>query len=184
MNAKNKQTHDKRRIFAFSLQSSCDVSHFMSRADEEQYKGTLDTKDCQVIAERFGFLDIHSVSVALSVKMVAKNSFVVKGSVGAHVTQACVMTAEPVSETISLQIEDRYVPEIDDVVDQEIEIDVTAVDVELLEDGLIPLGELVQQTIALGVDNHPRLENAPEQYLSGPEITPENPFQKLSELKK
>lgn len=178
----NKQ--NKRRQMDFTLESQCDVSHFMSRADEELYSGSLTSADCQAIAHRFGFIGVNHASIALRVKMVAKDSFEVTGSVEAQVVQACVVTAEPVSEDISVQIEERYVPEIDDVVEDEIEINVSAVDVELLDNDRILLGELVQQTIALSVNSHPRKANAPETYQSGPEIKLENPFQKLSELKK
>lgn len=183
MRVEKSNKHDKRREKDFTLGSQCDISHFMSRADEEIYTGTLTKSASADIAHRFDFIEVRNVSVALRVKMVAKDSFEVAGTVDAVVVQACVVTAEPVLENISVHIEERYVPEIDEVVDDEIEINVTAVDVELLENGKIPLGELVQQSIALGVNSHPRKADAPESYQAGPEIKPENPFQKLSELK-
>ena len=178
-----KSVKDKRRLIDFTLTSECNIERFNSRAEEDIYKAHLDKTSCADMAARFGFLEIGPVSVDLRVKMIAKETWEVKGKVDVELVQACVVTGEPVEETATIIIEERYVPVLDET-DDDIEIDISAVDVELLEEGVIPLGELVQQSIALGVDNHPRVPNAPEDYQAGPEIKVENPFQKLSQLKK
>lgn len=166
----------------FTLQSKCDVSRLTDRKDAATYQGSLPAASCQLIAERFGFEGVSEVVVDLTVKLIAKETWEVKGQISAMVTQACVMTATPIDEQLMIRVEERYVPHIDQD-NEQIEIDVSAVDVELLTDQDILLGELVQQAIGLNAAAHPRLENAPEHYQAGPEIKVENPFQKLSELK-
>ena len=183
MTVKKSKPNEKRVTFPFTLTTSCNVERLATRAQEDIYTSTLDAGACADIAERFGFLEIGPVSVSLKVKMIAKDTWEVTGKIAAELVQACVVTSKPVPETVTIEIEERYVPAIDEG-DSDIEIDVSSVDVELLEDGMIPLGELVQQSLGLGVDNHPRLPDAPDDYQAGPEIKTENPFQKLSQLKK
>lgn len=167
----------------FFLDTVCDVAHIANRSDIKKYSGTLDKAACGTIAARFGLFSIDKITATIKVKLIAKQTWEVSGTIEAELTQACVITEAPLSETLSLSVLERYVPHID-LTDDQIEIDVSAVNVELLENGMIPLGELVQQSIGLGVAIHPRAENAPQTYHSGPEIKSENPFQSLSELKK
>ena len=55
-------------------------------------------------------------------------------------------------------------------VDEHDEIDVTDSSVEALQEGKIPLAEVLMQTVGLAANPYPRVENAPDNFEFGPKI--------------
>ena len=137
---------------------------------------TLD--ECGALAERFGFLRISDVMAELRIDRVGPDAWDVTGRLAAEVVQPCVVTGEPVAETVDFAIEERYVRAASD----DEEVVVGPEDSEPLVDGCIDLGEIVAQSLALGVSSWPRTADAPDRFEAG-DTSQTHPFAKLGSLK-
>ena len=153
---------------------------FVTSARALKLDGRFDKALCEEIAKRFGFEEVKSCHFALTIKVISKDCWQVKGHMTADIVQACIATGAPVKEHIDAEIEERFVPTFE----EHDEIDVTDSSVEVLQDGKIPLGEVLMQTLGLAANPYPRVENAPDNFEFGPKIEKENPFSKLIHLKK
>lgn len=145
-----------------------------------RFEGMLDGQSCQEMAERFAFQEVCHVRYDLTVKLISKECWELRGQVKAKLIQSCVATAVPVKDMIDAQILERFVANIA----ENDEIDVQDSSVEPLIDGCIALKEALFQFIAVTANPYPRSEGAPEIQEFGPKIEKENPFSKLMQLKK
>lgn len=143
-------------------------------------QGKFSEDDCQDLAKRFSFQMVHHVHYDLTIKLISKDCWELRGSIKAKLIQSCVATAVPVKDMIDSEIHERYVANLS----ENDEIDVQDSAVEPLIDGCIALREACFQFIAVTANPYPRSEGAPEIQEFGPKIEKENPFSKLSELKK
>lgn len=66
--------------------------------------------ECEAIAEALGILKVSSASADFTVSPFRKDGFKVIGEVRAEVEQACVVTLEPVPETIRETVDLRFLP--------------------------------------------------------------------------
>ena len=132
------------------------------------------------LCERFTFLKLDNVVGELGLAQVADGCWELKGKINVDITQACVVSGQPVESKFMIEIEERFV----DALSDQIEIDAMEVDVDLLVNGEIPVGECLCQWIGVCAPAWPRSENVP--VLGGPELdnTENHPFARLSELKK
>lgn len=91
-----------------------------------------------------------------------------------------MVSGQPVVSRLVIELEERFVRAFAD----QTEVDAMDVDVDLLVDGDIPVGESLSQWIGVCAPAWPRAADVP--VLEEPEAAePENhPFAKLSELKK
>lgn len=106
-------------------------------------------------------MDIVAVDTLEATFLVApwrKHGVKVTGEVRGTVRQACVVTLEPVPETIVEAVEVTYLPESEiGPVSDEIEIDPDADDPpEPLPGNAIDLGAVAAEHLALGLDPYPR----------------------------
>jgi len=109
------------------------------------------------LANRLAVSSIRELSAVIqAVRRGSRDSVVVDvaGSARAQYGQTCVVTLDPVSFEIEFEINARYVNESDESENPEIEpLDDIA---EPIENGVIDLGELIAQTLALEIDPFPR----------------------------
>lgn len=141
------------------------------------------------VARRLGILAVDRLSAVLTVKSAGSRLFRVQGVWEAAVRQACVVTLEPVADSLKGSFEasfeafdgSRPAPQGADV-----EIDPEAADpAEALPAEGIDLGELVVQELAVALNPYPRAPGAeiPAEYRP-PEVEDENgPFAALKVLK-
>ncbi len=73
--------------------------------------GRLDTTETEraELAQRFGYLSVDALGADLRIKRAAKGAWDVRGKLHAEISQACIVTGEPVSESVDFEIEERYV---------------------------------------------------------------------------
>ena len=133
-----------------------------------------------LLCERFKFLNLGNVVGRLTLTQIADGCWELKGQINAKVTQACVVSGQPVESPILIELKERFVYALSD----QFEIDAMEVDVDLLVNGEIPVGESLCQWIGVCAPAWPRAENAP--VLVEPDFGPSenHPFARLSELKK
>ena len=132
------------------------------------------------LSERFAFIELGAVMGKLALAQVADGCWELKGKINVAITQACVVSGQPVESTFMIELEERFVGSFS----EQTEIDAMEVDVDLLVNGEIPVGECLCQWIGVCAPAWPRAENVP--VLDEPEFdnTENHPFTRLSELKK
>ena len=161
----------------FSLETLMDVETLPVKGP---FRGSLVVTEVQLadLAERFGFLDLSRLDVSVEIARVGPDAWDVKGTATAELVQPCIVTGDPVPETVDFDIEERYVrasQEGDEIV-------VGLEDSEPLVDGCIELGEMVAQSLALAVNAWPRTVDAPDEVRAG-DVEDAHPFASLGSLK-
>ena len=146
------------------------------------------------LARRFGILEVMRLAGRAKVRPYRKNGLTLDCEFEAEVVQACVVTLEPVAQSIRETFVQRYLPadmiEPESVeTDIEVAIDIDAEDApEAMSGHGIDVGEAVTERLALAIDPYPR--KAGEAYTGSREGAddapekPENPFAALEKLKK
>lgn len=137
------------------------------------------------LAGRFGLKALEHLSA--EVKLARRAGIVhAEGRVDAQVTQACVVTGEPMPATIAAPFSVRYVPDAFAASsEEEVELSADDLDTLPLDGNRIDLGELAAETLALALDPFPRSAGADaalaESGLAGD--TEAGPFAALKALK-
>lgn len=144
--------------------------------------------ECEAIADALGILKVNSASAEFTIAPFRKTGFKVTGEVRAEVEQACVVTLDPVPESIREVVDLRFLPESEiEPVDEEVEVDVDAEDPpEPIVGATVDLGVLTTEFIAVGLDPYPRKQGVEfEPFIEddGSEDEAESPFARLSALK-
>ncbi|PCJ02791.1 MAG: hypothetical protein COB14_00825 [Alphaproteobacteria bacterium] len=156
-----------------------------------------------VLCRRLGLHSIENLRAELKLQRNSVNKVIhIKGSISADVHQKCVVTAEPVQETIN----DTFNAWFEDP-NQTVSFEKAkrermsrkeqdkqpmigeAEDPEAITDGEIDLGELVIQHLSLALHPYPRIDGAVYEGDDGalkdaPEGTYNNPFAALKDWKK
>ena len=140
----------------------------------------LNETERRQLSERFAFIKLEEVIGKIALAQIADGCWELKGKINVAMTQACVVSGQPVESTFMIELEERFVVSFSD----QTEIDAMEVDVDLLVNGEILVGECLCQWIGVCAPVWPRAENVP--VLGEPELdnTENHPFARLSELKK
>ena len=139
---------------SFSLDAMIDANPAANRGADREARHKRD--GTAELALRFGYLSVDALGADLRIKRAAKGAWDVRGKLHADITQACIVTGDPVSESVDFEIEERYV--LASVPEDEIVVDLG--DAEPLVNGCIDLGEMVAQMLALSATAWPRSEVA------------------------
>lgn len=142
---------------------------------------------------RFGLISLDSFTGTLRVVPLAGGPFFrVTGVIDAELAQECVVSLEPVPQSLSSEISAEFGPQAD--LPEELELILGDDEPhEPIVDGRIDLGELAAQHLALALDPYPRAADAVRQMESvvedglddgsDPGRSDENPFAALADLK-
>lgn len=156
-----------------------DGMRFHLRADDEEL-GSL--------TKRLGVVEVESVEAWLDVARTGEpREIMLQGRVCARLVQSCVVTLEPVVETIDaplvLKLTDH---EQDDEIELELGEDADDPPEEV-EGGIVDLGDIVAQQVALEMEPFPRAPEAAFKDAASesddPEPTTPNPFEALAALR-
>lgn len=161
-----------------------------------------DAAERAAIAERLGLPDISRFEGSLSVRPSMGREVHVEGTIRAEFRQLCVVTGDPLDQTQEIQVQRRYSEDAGIFDDDDLEadeVDPDADDRDLIEDGIIDVGEAAVEEFALQLPSYPRtpgLEfvevasgpNGPKTAENGHPSKDrnerENPFAVLADLKK
>ena len=141
-----------------------------------------DRQSCDHLAERFGWVDVCSLKVELKLKSVAKTAYQVTGKIEAAIIQSGRLSGNPVPEALLIEVNERFADLAQE--DGDTEIDPMAVSVEALEDGLIPVGEMVAQLVGLEATPWPRDAAISDESNRLSDGDSAHPFASLAQLKK
>lgn len=148
-----------------------------------------DPAERQALATRFGILGIASLRASLRLKAMAGGTlFRVDGHVSAQVTQACVVTLEPVEQGVEEDFTITFgAGATSDMMSLEVDLDLEDDDPpDPVVDGAIDVGETVAEHLALALDPFPRKLGAHMAELPEPEPQEEvkvSPFASLAVIK-
>ncbi len=161
-------------------------------AETKRVTLTATPAECAALAGRFAILGIAALKAELILVPETGGAVRARGSIAARVTQACVVTLEPVEQDVAAPLDLVILPEgtlpSDDDPDSPDEIESAG--------GFVDLGEAVAEQLALALDPYPRAPDAALPALDDPpeaeplaETAPEpprrpNPFAGLARLKR
>lgn len=142
---------------------------------------SADRPTCEAIAQRFDWIEVCSLTAEIKLKAIANDAYHASGQIEAAIIQRCRISENPVPESLSITVNERFAA-IDEE-DEEAEIDPMAVSVEALMGDKIPVGEMIAQLVGIEATPWPRDPSAENRVLS-PEDDQTNPFASLAEFKK
>ncbi|WP_417449020.1 YceD family protein [Kordiimonas sp.] len=168
----------------------------VSEVDREgrRYRLRASEEECKALAGRFDLVDFSRLEADVEVKdKGAEAGIEIAGTLEAVLTQRCIVTLDPVAESIKTDFTLMLVePEMADRMDEEeVYLDPDAPEYDALEGDNIPLGEIIAQTVSINMDPYPRVEgaelsvdNKKDISVNAPEMKRPNPFAALEKLRK
>jgi uncharacterized metal-binding protein YceD (DUF177 family) len=143
-------------------------------------------QECQVIADALAILACESVSFDYVIMPTSDGSYRLKGDLTARVVQQCVVTLEPIVETINDRVLTDFRP-ADDLPDKEggvvdMEEDY---DEEPIIDQSLAIGRIAYEHLASALNPYPRKDGATLDWKPTAETSSakDNPFAVLAKLK-
>lgn len=153
---------------------------------------TADADERSALARTWGVLDVSELHAEMQVSRWKRDGVRVKGRCQARLTQACVVTLEPVEAVIDEPFEALFVPEGSRLArseaDGEVVIDAEGPDMpEPFAGDTIDVGAVVAEFAALAIDPYPRKPGAEFHHgAEGPDDEAEvvSPFAALKEWRR
>jgi uncharacterized metal-binding protein YceD (DUF177 family) len=107
-----------------------------------------DAKECERLTKRLQVKAVHDVKAELKVRPWRGGGFKVAGTAIVDIEQTSVISLEDFRQTFEIEIERYFLPRAPNP-DEELDID-------MIDNGVIDLGEVVSETLALELDPYPR----------------------------
>lgn len=134
-------------------------------------------EECRAIAARLNLLSLSAFSAELYVLRELSGDVSIFGDLSADVEQACVVTLEPVKDSVEASVMQRYTERTDDE-EAEDEDPVEAI----IEDE-IEVGEVLVQNLSLALNPYPRAPDVTFEAVDDSEGKPSGPFAVLEQLR-
>jgi len=145
--------------------------------------------ECAALAEALDVLAVRHLSFSYRIRRGAGHRYVVSGRLSAGVTQACIITLDPLESEITEDVDEAFWPATDIAALGQAagEAEVLSAEAPLpIEDGRLDIGRLVYEVLATAIDPYPRRPDASLQEVAPPENQDDrsdNPFAVLSRLR-
>ncbi|MDJ0389449.1 YceD family protein [Roseomonas sp. E05] len=111
--------------------------------------------ECAALARRFGIPAIEAFSAELELRPEGDEAIRVRGHLSARVVQSCVVTLEPVAQSVEEAVDLRFL-----AAGEEPSEDPEGPDEIPAERDLLELGEALAEQLALALDPYPRAPGA------------------------
>lgn len=131
------------------------------------------------LAQRFDLLELPALQAEVTVRPGLGGVWMVTGQLRAEVVQACVVTLEPVAQSIDESLDLRFAPGVRKSADVVADPDAP----EPLEGDMLDLGAIVADHLSLALDPFPRAPGAEYQPAPDSADAKPNPFAVLEQLK-
>lgn len=112
-------------------------------------------EECAALARRFGLAAIAGLRASGGLGRSGDDRVRLRVTLEAAVTQACVVTLDPIASRIEEEIDITFDPELGDAATLDIAFE-AAVDREPLMGDSLDLGEIIAEELALSLDPYPR----------------------------
>lgn len=148
---------------------------------------TASSGERKAIAAALDLLSCDDMQTTYSVRALGKGRYRLSGHIDANLTQACVITLEPVPKKLTAKFDVEFWPaaEVPEVDDSEMEA-LSAREIEPLGHSAIDVGRIVFETLSAAIDPYPRKAGAEFDWNdpgAGDEAAPAGPFDALRKLK-
>ena len=136
-----------------------------------------DEKECAALANRLGLPKLHSLGGFLKAVPWRGGGLKITGTLKAEVDQVSVISLETFTSALEYPIERYFLsPRAGNLTAEE--------DFDIIEHGIVDLGEILAETMALELDPYPRMEGEIFSDIEEPlEPAKVSPFTSLSKLK-
>lgn len=157
-------------------------------AQPRELKLAAEPAEREALARRFGLLALDRLEAEVAVSR-RDDEIVLRGTLRAAVSQACVASGAPVPANVVIPFDILFRPQpAPGQADEEVELAEAEMDVVFYEEGEIDLGEAVAETLSLNLDPYPRAPEADAALRSAGvksegEEEKESPFAALAGLK-
>jgi uncharacterized metal-binding protein YceD (DUF177 family) len=146
----------------------------------------VSAEQCAAIAVFLGIPSLETMEAVMTITPARSGSFHVTGRVKANLHQLCGVSLEPFAGAIDEMVDARFAPpeRIEPAAKKEVERSLDDEDPpEPLNDGMIDIGAIAVEAVALGLDPYPRKPGI-EAAVMGDNDRSESPFAALIALKK
>lgn len=140
------------------------------------------------LAEILSIQAVEALEVSYRIDAAREGGYHLTGRVEADVTQSCVVSLEPVRSRIDEALDLLFVAGpaggAGEAADKEI---LTGPDIEPIDDGRLPVGRIVFETLSAALDPYPRKEGVAFEWTDAKAVdpnSPSNPFAALKSLKR
>lgn len=113
--------------------------------------------EAEAVREALGLRGLRKMRFTGELSPIGKRGWLVEGTLGASITQECVVTLEPVKARIDTEVSLRFLPEA--MIEDDTPEDVLEDDVEALGE-IIDLGHVAVEALSLAMPDYPRSEAA------------------------
>ena len=124
---------------------------------------TATKAECEALKDRLGIDKLQHLSAELGIRRNGSGGRMkvrINGKLKAKITQTCVVTLESFDTLINAEFETTFDARSSEE-EQDVDVDLQVEDPpEPIIDGIIDLGELISQSLALEIDLHPRKPGA------------------------
>jgi uncharacterized metal-binding protein YceD (DUF177 family) len=162
-----------------------DVTHVPAQGSAERL--SAEPQECAALAERFALPAIHSLMAELKVSRWRGEGLKVAGQFCAELDQTCVVSLDVFTSTLSDRIESYFLPMgsgpgADTIIEEG--------DAEPFTNGIIDLGEVVAEAMALALNPYPHKPGVSFSDIVGPDHEAQgnerqlSPFADLGRLKR
>lgn len=138
------------------------------------------------LAETLDIIACRRLVSEFTIRATGKGHYRLAGKVTVEVTQACVVTLDPLEGSAAGTFDVEFWPggDLPEISEDEVEA-LSAAEIEPIEHGRIDVGRIVFETVSASIDPYPRKSGAefsPEQASSAPSASI-SPFAALKKLK-
>lgn len=146
---------------------------------------TATAEELASFAKALGLIRMSAAKTSYRIDRLAGGAYRLKGRIIADVEQACVVSLEPVAAHVDEAFDVEFWPDLPEADGGEDKAVLDERDVERLDDGVIPVGRIVFETLSAGLDPYPRKQGAEFEWVDKPATLPEktSPFAALAKLK-
>ncbi len=145
--------------------------------EQMSFEATVD--ECTAIAARLKLLALTEFSADLYVLRELSGDVSVFGDLTAELEQACVVTLDPVKESVEASVLQRFTARDDDDDDDADDEDPP----EPIRDDEIEVGEVLVQNLSLALNPYPRAPGAAFETVDDMAGEPSGPFAALAQLR-
>jgi uncharacterized metal-binding protein YceD (DUF177 family) len=170
------------------MSEALDWSYRVSDVPEGGIRETRIATDSERVrlAEGLDIISCQRLACELSIRAIGKGHYRLAGKVVADLTQACVVTLEPIAQRAEGAFDVEFWPPSALPESTEVEMEaLSAAEIEPIEHGRIDAGRIVFETLATSLDPFPRKSGA-EFHAELPEnagLSETGPFAALKRLK-
>jgi uncharacterized metal-binding protein YceD (DUF177 family) len=158
-------------------------------AKSRDYTRDASPEELAAIATDLGLLGCSTLHAQYAIRAIGGGRYKLTGTINASVTQACVITLEPIESAVKLPIDVEFSPEANaaprksDDEDEEVEVS-SLPDLEPIENASLDVGRVVFETLAAGIEPFPKKPGA-EFAWDDPRVSDpkNNPFAVLADFK-